>query len=91
MQNFLSQPQDSESPVFLAKLDMPFNCKLVQLESMTVSRDGNYLITIAKTKDSAFAESAYHLVIHQIAVQFKVLCHSVLPGISQAWDHSRRN
>lgn len=91
VQNFLSQPQDSNSPVFLAKLSMPFNCKHVQIESMTVSRDGNNLISVAKTKETAFADFAFHLIIHQIGRSFKVLSHSVLPGVTQAWDYARQS
>lgn len=55
-----------------------------------LSRDTNQLITIAKTKENAFDDFKFHLVVHDIGVKFRILCHSVIPNASQCWNHQNK-
>ena len=62
-------------------LDMPFNGKVVWIESIQVSRSGQFLFVIARTNENSFDDSKYHIVIYDIAT-FQVRCHSIIPGLS---------
>lgn len=48
------------------KLDLPFNGKVVMIESLMFSRDGGHLICVVKTQDQSFGSFIYHLVIYDI-------------------------
>lgn len=67
-------------------LEMPFTNKITQIESITLSQDGNYLICIVKTSEQPFQLSNLHLVIFNLAT-FGTCAHYVIPGIHQGWDH----
>ena len=54
---------------------------------MVLTKDGNHLITIAKTKDKCFEDFKFHMVVHEVTNRYAICCHSIIPQISQRWDH----
>ena len=50
-------------------LDMPFTNKIIQIENISLSQDGNYLICIVKSQDIPFQMANFHIVIYHLSLE----------------------
>lgn len=75
-------------------LEMPFTNKIIQIENLLLTQDGNYLITIVKSQDIPFQMANFHIVIFSLCLEspqangttFGHVCNYIIPGMQYAWN-----
>ena len=72
-------PRSGTKPQSLT-LSLPFAGKTICIESLTLTRDGCYLMVVVKTKDQCFSNFEFHIVMFDMQL-YQCKCNSIIPGV----------